>query len=100
MVSLLWQLCPLSFSCLHMSLYVFKCFMSSYVSYIALVTNYSSAASFFVTAAGKKKALIPSHPRSPSFGGSCMKQNVRMNRKERGLSWVFPLQASRFPSVL
>jgi len=41
--------------------------MSSYVSYIALVTNYSSAASFFVTAAGKKKALIPSHPRSPKF---------------------------------
>ena len=59
MVSLLWQLCPLSFSCLHMSLYVFKCFMSSYVSYIALVTNYSSAASFFVTAAGKKRTSSP-----------------------------------------
>jgi len=31
--------------------------MSSYVSYIALVTNYSSAASFFVTAAGKKRTV-------------------------------------------
>lgn len=33
--------------------------MSSYVSYIALVTNYSSAASFFVTAAGKKRTSSP-----------------------------------------
>jgi len=41
--------------------------MSSYVSYIALVTNYSSAASFFVTAAGKKKDAHPQTSRVPKF---------------------------------
>jgi hypothetical protein len=41
--------------------------MSSYVSYIALVTNYSSAASFFVTAAGKKKGAHPLSSKGSKF---------------------------------